>query len=413
MADIHIRSDDKGKSKRRPDIPSCPPGHRRSPHVVRLIEHLEANPSYDYLRDFEGDDFTGISLDEVAGASVFIYMRNVLFTSTGPEADRALLYVYRVLQNFAPGGQGELGLQKQLKREYGMDMWNRMQELLKTGPPYVLPDITRAQMDAVIGLLKKTPRFTEELMGYVIGEGKTMMMRNMAGPAKDVIAKVELPIDAVPTPTLLLPSLARRATGSSAIGPNFCEFFSSICSITLNQILLALPTPIDHADEMFIHAEFCNLSEQIRYLQMNPEADYMIWGHPDSPNTPLGLQFTDFTSASIFLYYRYILFKYGAFDIDALVYMIMALRPVLRRKKVPEEVWMRQLGREYDPGYVEIARESIVRREDGKEVYKRRDGKIFEMGEIQLREKDASIRIMHQLKALGRFKEVLENLEDP
>ncbi|KAF9007713.1 hypothetical protein BDZ89DRAFT_1144434 [Hymenopellis radicata] len=98
----------------RPDIAPCPPGHRRSPHVIRLMEDLETCPLKDYLAEFTALDFVSAALDEVPGAAVFMHMRNILFTSTGPGAEGALMYVYRVLQNFSD----ERRLQQQLQQRF-------------------------------------------------------------------------------------------------------------------------------------------------------------------------------------------------------------------------------------------------------------------------------------------------------
>ncbi|KAF9016028.1 hypothetical protein BDZ89DRAFT_1076024 [Hymenopellis radicata] len=370
----------------RPDIPPCPPGHRRSPHVIRLIEDLETCPLKDYLTEFTALDFGSAALDEVPGAAVFMHMRNILFTSTGPGAEGALMYVYRVLQNFSD----ERRLQQQLQREYGMDLWKRMKAMVKTapGPMYWAPDVSRADMEEMIGHLKGTPRFTEELAGYTKGQGDIMMLGITVGPNKDVAAKVEFPREAAPAAASLLPSNTKKAVGANAKGPNFC-----------------IPDPEDHPEDGFIHANYCNLGDQIKYLQMNPEADYMIWGHPSSPNLPMALNFFQKEDVLGFIHHRYCLFRYGPFNIDSLAYIFMALRPVLQRKKIPEAVLLRQLEREYSAGYVKIARAQIYRREDGKEVYKRRlDGKEYELARIPAK-KDVLVEVMYQVAESGRFEE--------
>lgn len=170
------------------------------------------------MTEFRGFNQFGIALDEVPSAAVFIHMRNILFTSSAPGTEAALLYIYRVLQTMA----SERELQQQLQREYGMDMWKRMQAMLKKGKaPYKPPKISRAEMEVTVGYLKQTPRFTEELAGYKAGSGKISLMGITVGPNKDVMVEVQFPADAAPPPTVFQPSLTKKATGAKAVGPNF------------------------------------------------------------------------------------------------------------------------------------------------------------------------------------------------
>lgn len=178
-------------------------------------------------------------------------------------------------------------------------------------------------------------------------------------------------------------------------------------------VLLAIPTPVDVPEDKYIHSNYCNLADQIKYLQMNPQADYMIWGHPSSPNLPMALEFWDMQAAMLFVYHRQNLFKHGPWGIESLVFLIMTLRPILQRKKISPDMLYRQLGREYSDGYVEIARGMIQKRpEDGKEVYASRFGKVYEVDDVPISttssssSKEMLLDALYQLKAAGRFPEL-------
>ena len=105
-----------------------------------------------------------------------------------------------------------------------------------------------------------------------------------------------------------------------------------------------------------------------------------------------------------FLGYRRRLFTHGAFDIDALVYVIMTLEPAVRRRKISKKILCAQLGREYGDDYVDWALSSIK----GKK-YHRRDGKEFLVGDIPASTEDFA-GIPQQLKAVDRFATVLKTL---
>lgn len=87
----------------------------------------------------------------------------------------------------------------------------------------------------------------------------------------------------------------------------------------------------------------------------------------------------------------------GAFDIDALVYIIMILEPAVRRRKISKGMLCTQLRKEYGDGYVEMALSSIK----GKK-YHRRDGKEFLADDIPASTNDFA-DIFQQLKAIDRF----------
>jgi hypothetical protein len=146
------------------------------------------------------------------------------------------------------------------------------------------------------------------------------------------------------------------------------------------------------------------LEKQIKMLEANPTADYILWGYEDSPTVPYAVTFEHPIECMVFLGYRRRLFMRGAFDLDALVYIIMTLEPAVRRRKILKETLCAQLGREYGQDYVDWALSSIK----GK-TYHRRDGKLFLVGEIPAKTEDFA-DILQQLKAIDRFPTLLKNL---
>ncbi|KAF9256478.1 hypothetical protein L218DRAFT_1007310 [Marasmius fiardii PR-910] len=395
MEDIFLKSSEAAKNKKgRADIPPCPPSHRRLPHVIKHIEHLETQPGYDYLCDFvtiEGGEieFTGVSLDEISGAACFIHMRNILFTTTdSPRAEQALLYVYQVLRNFASDAM----IVPQLKKEYGVQIWEGMLIFMKSlfaknvqGYFHLWP-ITRVEIDVVLGFLEGTDRFEEELAPWRPGEGENQILRTIVGPQKDVFTEVEFPVDATPPTSRLLPVMnTRPLTGATAIGPNF-----------------RIPKPRNY--EEYQYSDYTNLADQIKWLQITPTADYMIWGHPSAPtNQPMALTIVDPTISRIFNTYRYQLFRDGPFNCEALVYIILTIRSCLRRK-IPEKVLLNQLRKECSTKCIDCAMSMISGREmDGKEIWTSfRTGKEYTIGEILLNERDDMRMVVEWLIEVGR-----------
>ncbi|KAF9258447.1 hypothetical protein L218DRAFT_1005006 [Marasmius fiardii PR-910] len=201
--------------------------------------------------------FIGVSLDEISSAACFIHMHNILFTTTDSScAEQALLYVYQVLRNFASDAM----IVPQLKKEYGVQLWDRMLMFMKS--PFAKDG---------------TDRFEEELAPWRPGEGENQILRTIVGPQKDVFTEVEFPVDATPpTSSLLSVMNTHPLTGATAIGPNFRANTET---------------------------------EELRRLQTTPTADYMVWGHPSAPtNQPMALTILDPTISRIFNTYRYQLF---------------------------------------------------------------------------------------------------------
>ncbi|KAJ7476989.1 hypothetical protein B0H11DRAFT_1306568 [Mycena galericulata] len=371
----------------RPDIPPVAPGYRRSADLLRQIKLLNEQPKKDYLVVLSSNDYldiSGISLDEPQGAATFVIMRGYAMSSAGPRAEAALLYMYRVLQKY---GGDDAVLRGQLRKEYGTTFDNMAAALRRKEQP-TFDKVSRAEMDAALSNLRKLGRFEEELGGYVSGVGKSCTLGMQVGPKRDVTVFVQYPLDALPPIVTLTPiNPSSRRTPTQGIGPNF-----------------ALPKPTTREDYTRSPAH----DRQIALLQQNPEADYIVWGQVDAPDTPYAVTFTGFTDALAFLAYRQRLFEHGAYDIDALVFIMLMLEPAVRGRKVPREAVRAQLAREYGEGYVKMAAESIIKR-DGKDVYRRRDGRVFERGEIPAK-KDNFALLTSELKKVGRFSELLKNV---
>jgi hypothetical protein len=145
------------------------------------------------------------------------------------------------------------------------------------------------------------------------------------------------------------------------------------------------------------------LERQIKVLEANPTAGYILWGNEDALTVPHAITFEHPMECIGFLGYRRRR-SHGAFDLDALVYVIMTLEPAVRRRKISKEILCVQLGSEYGDDYVDWALSSIK----GKK-YHRRDGKEFIVGDIPACTEDFA-DIPQQLKAIDRFSTVLKNL---
>ena len=154
----------------RADIHPSAAEYKRSPHL-RLVSYLNEHPTIDYMLFEASDDprnpiLNTISLDEIAGASCFIVMRNRAMC-TGDEG--GILYVYRVLQNL--GANAESNMRKQLKLEYGA-AWDSLCASLRAGKQPPLEEISREEVDVALSYLQSCGRF-KELEGFKPGEGDT------------------------------------------------------------------------------------------------------------------------------------------------------------------------------------------------------------------------------------------------
>ncbi|KAJ7174409.1 hypothetical protein C8R46DRAFT_1347583 [Mycena filopes] len=376
-------------STTRPDVPPPTPGYRRSADLLRQITFLHENPTKDYVVVVSSDanylDMDGISLDEPQSAALFIIMRSYAMSSAGPRAEAALLYVYRVLQRF---GGDDAVLRTQLRKEYGKTFDNMAAALRRKETP-TYDQVSREQMDTALSHLQKLGRFEEELSEFTVGSGENCMLGIQVGPKREVTVIVQYPLQITPPSVDLTPitSTNKRPT-SQCVGPNF---------------KIPKPPSRDGYTRSAAH------EKQIRFLQLEPKADYVLWGTVDAPGTPYAVTFTGLKESVRFLAFRQRLFAHGAYELDALVFLMLMLEPAVRGRKIPREAVRAQLAREYGEDYVEAAVESIVK-ENGKSVYKRRDGDTFQRDKIPAKETDFP-GLTLELKKVGRFPDLLKHLQ--
>ncbi|KAJ6544177.1 hypothetical protein B0H19DRAFT_1169839 [Mycena capillaripes] len=371
----------------RPDIPPPLPGHRRSADLLRQIKLLHENPTKDYLIIISEDaayvDMDGVSLDEPHSAVTFIVMRGYAMSGTGPRAEAALMYVYRVLQKYRGD---DAVLRRQLRKEYGVTFDNMAAALRRKVMP-TFDEVSRAQTDTALRQLRRLGRFEEELSGYGIGTGESCTLGVQVGPKREILVQVKYPIDAMPPSASVTPIPIGKRAPAKGVGPNF-----------------AIPKPTTRPDYTRSPAH----DKQIEFLQRDRDADYVVWGQVDAPETPHAVTFSGFMDAVRFLAFRRRLFQNGAYDLDALVFVVLLLEPAVRGRKVPREALRAQLAREYGAEYVEMAAESIVKR-DGKDMYMCRDGKVFARDDIPVKRSDFD-GLMQELKKVGRFPDMLKNV---
>ncbi|KAG8863063.1 hypothetical protein FRB96_009243 [Tulasnella sp. 330] len=192
------------------------------------------------------------------------------------------------------------------------------------------PEISREEADGVIDSLKKTSRFTEELLSYESGSGP------VANLGSRVIVYLALttsnfPPDAMP-PTAGLNSLERS-------------------SFTLRRRTTKEILEDPWANDSFPEAKDLNiptpaLLKQIKLLG-GGAADYIVWGLLGAPAVPLQLTFTDFIQTIKILAYRHCHMVHGGYGLDALVYVILTLEPTLEKKKLFPWATLLQLSDDY------------------------------------------------------------------
>lgn len=170
----------------------------------------------------------------------------------------------------------------------------------------------------------------------------------------------------------------------------------------LTPSLLAIPKPTTQEDRSPAY------DKQLEFLRRDHDADYVVWGQVDAPETPHAVTFTSFMDAVRFLVFRRRLLERGAYDLDALVFVMLMLEPAVRGRKVSREAVRAQLAREYGEAYVKMAAESIGKR-DGKDVYRRRDGQVFERDDIPAKRSEFD-GLLQELKKVGRFPDMLRHL---
>ncbi|RDB15627.1 hypothetical protein Hypma_004013 [Hypsizygus marmoreus] len=364
----------------RPDIPPVRPGHRRSPHLLRLIQYLNETPLKDYIMVLEGvDELEGVSLDTIQGAALFTIMRNRLMA--GWTQDGAMLYVYRVLQRSAAG---DVGLRAQLAREYG-ETWERVWRVEKAGGKHKQVDpVGREEVEKAVMWLKDNGRFKVELRGFVPGVGETQKSAIVVGPKQDVTVVADFPASLMPTAPITIARANISDVSKKTVGPNY-----------------DIPKNKNHARNKHI-------DKQLELLRANPLTDYIIW-HPLS-KPPYAITFLDPVEACLFIGYRQRLFEYGAHDrggggheLDALVFLLMALEPLVRSSGVARNVLYDQLALEYSRECVDEALGSIVWGETREEdEYRRGDGRVF--GKKTFPAKHGQVDGIPQgMLAVGRF----------
>ena len=98
-------------------------------------------------------------------------------------------------------------------------------------------------------------------------------------------------------------------------------------------------------------AAFSPLEMQKSMLEMNPHADYILWGNIGTPDVPHAVRFLDHTTGVTFRIHRGQVFRRDGDDIDSLVYLLMTLIPAARPTDSPEEILCAQLGRKFPPHF--------------------------------------------------------------
>ena len=144
-------------------------------------------------------------------------------------------------------------------------------------------------------------------------------------------------------------------------------------SAASNEPGAALPKPTNRED----YIRYPGLDVQIAWLQANENADYIIFDIGRAPNTPHAVVFSDLLDCLAFHGFRHRVFEHGGYEFDAFVYLYMTLEQATRRKKVPKEALIKQLGLEYGDGYMDMVLNSV--RGD---VYYRRDGRAISRSQI-------------------------------
>ncbi|KAJ7618399.1 hypothetical protein FB45DRAFT_931555 [Roridomyces roridus] len=182
----------------RQDIPPVASGHRRSADLLKQISLLNDYAQTDYLCRLppsvgtDEDDFDAITLDHAHSAATFMIMRGYAMSSSGPRAEAALLYVYRVLQK---AHSTEDVLRKQLRREYGVSFDNVLAALARGEKQVFKGDVTRGEIDDALSHLKDKGRFKEQLKDFEIGAGPTFRFVLKVGPKQEVGVTLQYPLN--------------------------------------------------------------------------------------------------------------------------------------------------------------------------------------------------------------------------
>jgi len=119
------------------------------------------------------------------------------------------------------------------------------------------------------------------------------------------------------------------------------------------------------------NAELSPLELQKSMLEMNPHADYILWGDIGTPDVPEAVCFLDHTTRVTFRIHRGRVFRRGGDDIDSLVYLLMTLIPAAQPRNLSKETLCAQLGREFGYDRIQKALSCIKGKKymkDGKEM---------------------------------------------
>jgi hypothetical protein len=128
------------------------------------------------------------------------------------------------------------------------------------------------------------------------------------------------------------------------------------------------------------NAEFSPLELQKSMLEMNPHADYILWGNKGNQVVPHAVRFLDHTSSVTFRIHRGRVFRCDGDDTDSLVYLLMALVPAIRGGGFSKGAVFAQLAMEFGHERSQKALRCIK----GKKYVK--DGKEMTIEEIPTQE---------------------------
>ena len=134
-------------------------------------------------------------------------------------------------------------------------------------------------------------------------------------------------------------------------------------------------------------AAFSPLEMQKSMLEMNPHADYILWGNIGTPDVPHAVRFLDHTTGVTFRIHRGRVFGRDGDDIDSLVYLLMTLIPAAGPRGFSEEMLCAQLGREFGHDRIQKGLSCIK----GKKYMK--DGKEMTIEEIPTQEDESNILV--------------------
>ncbi|KAJ7638171.1 hypothetical protein FB45DRAFT_396869 [Roridomyces roridus] len=182
-------------------IPPTAPGYRRSAALLQQISFLNDNPAADYILEMSPPGrkkpiHAFMDLHTPDSASIFMVMRGYAMSSTGPRAEAALLYVYRLLQKRSVATVNEKLLQNQLRREYGATFDSVLAALGRGEPTVFEGEVSREDIEKALSSLKAAGRFKPQLGHFVSGAGgKSMKMFRQVGLHKDVRVVVDYPLD--------------------------------------------------------------------------------------------------------------------------------------------------------------------------------------------------------------------------